>query len=72
MLEKKVGITQCGREITVQEIEKIKETVSMFWRLSRKELAQTIAENLQWYRASGTNKVDAALKLLDAALLRHA
>ena len=56
MLEKKVtGITQCGREITVQEIEEIKETVSMFWRLSRKELAQTIAENLQWYRASGTN-----------------
>ena len=65
MLEKKVGITQSGREITVQEIEEIKETVSMFWRLSRKELAQTIAENLQWYRASGTNKVDAALKLLE-------
>jgi hypothetical protein len=68
MLEKKVtGITQCcrGREITVQEIEEIKETVSMFWRLSRKELAQTIAENLQWYRASGTNKVDACLKLLE-------
>ncbi|MCD4762444.1 MAG: hypothetical protein K8R28_00310, partial [Desulfobacterales bacterium] len=66
MLEKKVtGITQCGREITVQEIEEIKETVSMFWRLSRKELAQTIAENLQWYRASGTNKVDASLKLLE-------
>lgn len=66
MLEKKVtGITQCGREITVQEIEAIKETVSMFWQLSRKELAQTIAENLQWYRASGTNKVDASLKLLE-------
>jgi len=28
-------------------------------------LAQTIAENLQWYRASGTNKVDAGLKLLE-------
>ena len=57
MLEKKVtGITQCGHEITVQEIEEIKETVSIFWRLSRKELAQTIAENLQWYRASGTNE----------------
>ena len=64
-MKKKVGITQCGREITVQEIEEIKETVSMFWRLSRKELARTIAENLQWYRASGTNKVDAGLKLLE-------
>lgn len=31
MFEKKVtGITQCGREITVQEIEEIKEIVSMF------------------------------------------
>ncbi|MDL1979926.1 MAG: DUF4338 domain-containing protein [Deltaproteobacteria bacterium] len=28
-------------------------------------MAQTIAENLQWYRASGTNKVDASLKLLE-------
>ncbi len=65
MLEKKVtGITQCGREITVQEIEVIKETVRLCQRLSRQELAQTIAENLQWFRASGTNKVDATLKLL--------
>ncbi|MBC2695293.1 MAG: DUF4338 domain-containing protein [Desulfobacteraceae bacterium] len=65
MLEKKVtGITQCGREITVQEIEEIKETVRLCRRLSLQELAQTIAENLQWFRASGTNKVDAGLKLL--------
>lgn len=66
MLEKKItGINQCGREITVQEIEEIKETVSLCGRLSRIELAQTIAENLRWYRASGTNKVDASLKLLE-------
>ena len=66
MLEKKVtGITQCGREITVQEIEAIKETVRLCRRLSRQELAQTIAENLLWFRASGTNKVDACLKLLE-------
>ena len=65
MPEKKVtGITQCGREVTVQEIEVIKETVRLCQQLSRQELAQTIAENLQWYRASGTNKVDACLKLL--------
>ena len=66
MFEKKVtGITQCGRDITVQEIEEIKETVRLCRRLSLQELAQTIAENLQWYRASGTNKVDAGLKLLE-------
>jgi hypothetical protein len=28
-------------------------------------LAHTISENLQWYTASGTNKVDACLKLLE-------
>lgn len=66
MSEKKVtAINQCGREITVQEIEEIKEMISVFCRLSRIELAQTIAENLQWYSASGTNKIDACLKLLE-------
>ncbi len=61
---KKTGITHCGRDITPQEIEEIKETVELCSGLSLQELAQTIAENLQWYRASGTNKVDASLKLL--------
>ena len=63
--KKVVGMTQSGREITDQEIEEIKETVALCGGLSRIELAQTIAENLQWYRASGTNKVDASLKLLE-------
>ncbi|MDL1963687.1 MAG: DUF4338 domain-containing protein [Deltaproteobacteria bacterium] len=66
MLKKKVpGITQCGREITVHEIEEIKETVRLCRKLSRQELVATIAENLQWYTASGTNKMDACLKLLE-------
>ena len=66
MLKKKgQGITQCGREITVQEIEEIKETVRLCRKLSRQELVATIAENLQWYTASGTNKMDACLKLLE-------
>ncbi len=66
MIEKKIaGITQCGREITVKELEEIKETVSLCRQLSRQELVQTIAENLQWFTASGTNKVDAAFKLLE-------
>ena len=54
-----------GREISDVEIEQIQETVNLCRRLSRKELAQTIAEHLQWYRASGTNKEDACLKLLE-------
>ena len=48
-----------------QEIEQIKETVDLCWRLSRYELAQTIAENLGWYTASGSLKVDACVKLLE-------
>ncbi len=61
---KENGIIQCGREITDQEIEEIKETVEFCRQLSLQELVLTIAENLQWYTASGTNKHDACLKLL--------
>ena len=64
LTRKEIGIIHRGREITDQEIVEIKETVGLCGQLSLHELAQTIAENLQWYRASGTNKVDASLKLL--------
>ena len=64
LTSKEFGIIHCGRGITDQEIAEIKETVGLCRQLSLHELAQTIAENLQWYRASGTNKVDASLKLL--------
>jgi len=66
MLEKKLQpILHCGRQITVQEIENIQETVKLCSGLSRQELVQTIAEHLQWYRAAGTNKLDACQKLLE-------
>jgi hypothetical protein len=66
MLENGTGsIIQCGRKISDQEIEQIKETVDLCWRLSRYELARTIAENLGWYTASGSLKVDACVKLLE-------
>jgi hypothetical protein len=66
MLENGTGsIIQCGRKISDQEIEQIKETVDLCWRLSRYELARTIAENLGWYTASGSLKVDAGVKLLE-------
>jgi hypothetical protein len=57
------SITQSGRKISQAEIEQIKETVDLCWRLSRYELAQTIAENLGWYTASGSLKIDACVKL---------
>ncbi len=60
-----IAMIHCGREISDEEISQIQETVSLCWGLSRKELAQTIAEHLHWYRASGTNKEDACIKLLE-------
>ncbi len=59
------ALIQCGRHIGPQELRQIRETVELFQKLSRKELAQTICEHLEWYSASGTNKIDACLKLLE-------
>jgi hypothetical protein len=58
-------VVQCGREVSVSEMEEIRETVAAFYRLSRTELAMTICEHLGWYRVTGTPKVDACLKLLE-------
>jgi hypothetical protein len=57
-------IVQCGRELKKEEIDLIKDTVETFPKLSRSELAHTVCEHLGWYTASGGNKVDACLKLL--------
>lgn len=55
---------RCGREISLEEIEEIRETVGVFHRLSREELAVTICEHLEWFSASGSPKSDACLNLL--------
>ncbi len=65
-----IAMIHCGREISDEEISQIQETVRLCGGLSRKELAQTIAEHLQWYRASGTNKEDACIKLLEKLELK--
>jgi hypothetical protein len=71
MLENRaIAMIHCGREISAEEISQIQETVGLCRGLSRKELAQTIAEHLQWYRASGTNKEDACIKLLQKLELK--
>lgn len=62
--ELKSSITQCGREITGQELDLILETVKMFPKLSQTDLAETICEHLGWYTASGRYKGEACLKLL--------
>ena len=59
------SINQCGREINPRELEEIQETVKLFKRLKRWELAETICEHLEWYTATGSGKVDACMKLLE-------
>ena len=58
-------VIQCGREILPKELEEIQETVGLFGRLSRRELAETICEHLGWYTASGSYKAEACMKLLE-------
>lgn len=66
MLRERGGsIFQCGRKVSGQELDEIKETVSLFPGLSRSELAATICEHLGWVTASGGYKIDACMKLLE-------
>ncbi len=60
----KETVIQCGRTVSRQEIDQIRETVNLFPQLSRSELYQTICEHLQWHTASGSNKITACSKLL--------
>lgn len=65
MIQKRIKpILQCGREITIQELSEIEETVKLFPKLSQGELASTICEHLEWRTASGGYKTDACIKLL--------
>ena len=57
--------TFSGRRFTRAQLTQVKETVAMFQRLSRNELAQTLCEHLQWFSPNKTNKVISCLKLLE-------
>jgi hypothetical protein len=66
MLENGISsITQCGRKISRQQLDEIIETVGLFPNLSRQELAATISEHLGWVTVTGSNKLDACMKLLE-------
>jgi hypothetical protein len=54
-----------GRRFTRKQLAQIQETVQTFPSLSRRELAETICEHLDWKTARGTNKVSSALILLE-------
>jgi len=54
-----------GRYFTLQELLEIQETVRMFPKLSRAELAKTICENLEWVTPVGQYKNLSCLQLLE-------
>ena len=58
-------IFQAGREVTVDEIDDIVETVGLFPSLSRKELSATVSEHLGWVTLTGRGKLNACMKLLE-------
>ena len=45
------GVMQCGRKITAEEVEQIRETVELLPGRAVNELATTICEHLEWYAA---------------------
>lgn len=53
-----------GRYFTAQELHEIKETVDMFPKLSRHELAKTVCENLEWMTPTGQYKIASCTQLL--------
>jgi len=53
-----------GRDFTQVELELIRETVALFPKLSRKELAATICEHLGWVTPAGRLKVESCMQLL--------
>lgn len=54
-----------GRYFTVQELYEVQETVRMFPKLSRTELAKTICENLSWVTPAGQYKIESCKQLLE-------
>jgi len=57
--------TFCGRRFTRRQLADVQQTVASFPALSRKELARTICEHLNWHTPKGDYRVAAGLRLLE-------
>ena len=53
-----------GRDFLKKDIQLIQEMTDIYQALSRKELAYTICENLNWKNDAGNLKIDSCLVLL--------
>lgn len=54
-----------GRRFTRKQITGIQQTVKTFATLSRRELAHTVCEHLQWQMPNGNNKTQSCLDMLE-------
>lgn len=54
-----------GRHFTLEELLSVQETVRMFPKLSRAELAKTLCENLDWVTPTGQYKIASCHQLLE-------
>jgi hypothetical protein len=57
--------TFSGRRFTRKQLEEIQNTVRIFKNLSRKELAQTLCEHLDWASPNGALKIHSCYALLE-------
>jgi len=57
--------TISGRRFTRKQLSQVQETVRMFPNLSRKELALTLCEHLNWENPAGKLKINSCLTLLE-------
>ena len=64
-IEELPGTTISGRRFTRKQLSQIQETVKMFPNLSRKELALTLCEHLNWENPAGKLKSNSCLTLLE-------
>ena len=62
--------TFSGRRFTRKQLKQVQETVQLFPNLSRKELARTLCEHLDWRTPRGTYKIESCLTMLNE-LERH-
>ncbi len=54
-----------GRRFTRKQITGIQQTVKTFTALSRRELAHTVCEHLQWQTPNGKNKIQSCLGMFE-------
>jgi len=65
-IENLASTTFGGKRFTRKQIASIQEITHRFSALSRRELAHTICEQLQWHTAKGENKVQSCLGVLES------